>query len=130
MKKSMILFACACVCALVFALAAAAQDAPKLTGNWEMTFETPRGNMTQTWVLEQTGNAVKGTLKATRGDRTIESPVEGTVDGDKVTLNVTRETPNGDKRTMTYTGTVSGDTMKGTVKFGENDREWSAKRAK
>lgn len=130
MKKSMVVLACACLFALMFTFAAAAQTAPNVTGNWEMSFETPNGTRTSTWVLEQTGNTIKGTLKSQRGGNVVETPVEGTMDGDTVRLVVTRERPDGQKMTMTYAGTVSGDTMKGTIKMGENEREWTAKRAK
>ena len=60
-----------------------------------------------------------------RGD----TPVTGTVEGNKITITVTRTTPNGDV-TSTYTGTIDGDAMKGTVKMGQGDRNWSAMRSK
>ncbi len=125
MKRSMILLAALCVVGLAFSLVAAAQEPAKVAGNWEMSMEGPRGTMTQTLALEQDGKNLKGTLKGQRG----EAPVTGTLDGNKITFTVTRETPNG-TRTMEYTGTVDGDAMKGTVKFGQRDVEWTAKRAK
>jgi hypothetical protein len=58
-----------------------------------------------------------------------ESPIEGTVDGNKISFTIERETPNG-KMTMTYSATVDGDSMKGTVKIRDNEREWTAKKQK
>ncbi len=125
MKRSTMLLAAICVVALAFSLTLAAQEAAKVAGNWEMSMETPRGTMTQTLTLEQDGKNLKGTLKGQRG----ESPVEGTLDGNKINFTVKRETPNG-TRTIEYAGTVDGDAMMGTVKFGEREMEWTAKRSK
>ncbi len=125
MKGNMTLLAGICVFALAFALVAAAQEPAKVGGTWEMTIEGPQGTMTQTLTIEQNGGKIKGTLKGQRG----ESPVEGTVDGNKIDFTAKRQTPNGE-RIMQYTGTMDGDSIKGTVKFGPNDREWTAKRSK
>ncbi len=126
MKRSALILAVLCGLVLCLAVAAAAQDKDaNVAGTWEMSMQGPRGTMTQTLTLEQTGKDLKGTLKGMRG----ESPVEGTVDGNKINFTVKRQTPNGE-RTIPYTGTVDGDNIKGTVKFGENDVEWTAKRSK
>lgn len=110
---------------LVLSLVAVAQDAAKVGGTWEMTSQGRQGPMTSTLTIDQSGNKFKGTLKGRMG----ETPIEGTVDGNKIAFTIERDTPNG-KFTMNYTGTVDGDTMKGTVKMGENEREWSAKKQK
>jgi hypothetical protein len=124
MKKNAILLATLAIFAMAFALAAAAQDMAKVDGSWELTMEGPNGSFTQTLTIQQDGAKLKGTAKGQRG----ESPLEGTVDGNKIQFTITRHTPNGD-RAIEYNGTVSGDSIKGTVKFGENEREWTAKRA-
>src|SRR5262249_32803382 len=106
-------------------LPAAAEEPAKVAGKWEMSMEGPQGVMTQTLTIEQKDAAIKGTLKGPRGG----APFEGAVDGNKVSFKVKRETPVGE-RVMEYTAKVDGDSMKGTVKFGENEREWTAKRSK
>ncbi len=110
---------------ILLSLVAVAEDAAKVGGTWEMSMQGRQGTMTQTLTIDQSGNKFKGTLKGQRG----ETPIEGTVDGNKISFTVERETPNG-KFTMNYTGTVDGDNIKGTVKMGENDREWTAKKQK
>jgi predicted secreted protein len=126
MKKSTWVLAALCALALCLTVMAAAQEkGASVAGSWEMSMQGPQGTMTQTLTLEQTGKDIKGTLKGMRG----ESPVEGTIEGNKINFTVKRQTPNGE-RTIPYAGTVDGDNMKGTVKFGENEREWTAKRAK
>ena len=109
---------------LVLSLVAVAEDA-KVGGTWEMTSQGRQGPVTSTLTIDQTGNKFKGTLKGRMG----ETPIEGTVDGNKIAFTVERDTPNG-KFTMNYTGTVDGDNIKGTVKMGENEREWTAKKQK
>ena len=106
------------------AMALAAEEAANVAGNWEMSIETPRGTFTQTLKLEQDGNTLKGTLTGRRG----ESPVEGSVTGNKVSFTVKRETPNG-TFTIQYAGTVDGDSMKGTSHSERFDGEWTAKRS-
>jgi hypothetical protein len=129
MKRNAILTATfglfALVFGLAFARAAAAQDAAKVDGSWELTMKGPRGTIVETLMFQQDGNTLKGTAKGQRG----ESPLEGKVDGNKVHFSVHRTTPNGE-RIIEYNGMVDGDSMKGTAKFGENDREWTAARSK
>jgi hypothetical protein len=110
---------------LALSLVAVAEDAAKVGGTWEMTSQGRQGPMTSTLTIDQSGNKFKGTLKGQRG----ETPIEGTVDGNKISFTIERETPNG-KMTMNYTGTVDGDNMKGTVKVMDNEREWTAKKQK
>jgi len=124
MKKNVAVLGMLAVFALALALAAAAQDNAKVDGNWDLSINGPNGNFTQSLTIQQDGAKIKGTMKGRRGD----SPLEGTVDGAKIHFTITRDTPRG-SRTIEYTGTVSGDTMKGTVQFGDNQREWTAKRS-
>jgi hypothetical protein len=122
-------------CLLAFALAwglllalggsvLAAEEPAKVAGSWELTFEGPRGTRAQTLVIQQDGSKIKGTLTGQRG----EAPLEGSVDGNKISFTVTRETPNG-TFTIEYNGTVEGDSMKGTMHSQMFDGQWSAKRA-
>jgi hypothetical protein len=102
----------------------AADDAAKVAGTWEISTEGPNGTMTQTLNLQQDGGTIKGTISGRRG----ETPVTGTIDGNKVTFQAKREGQNGTFVTD-YTATVDGDTMKGKLhneRFGDHD--FTAKR--
>ncbi|HLY62374.1 MAG TPA: hypothetical protein VKV95_16660 [Terriglobia bacterium] len=101
----------------------AADEPSSVGGSWQMTVETPRGSMNQTLTFQQDGGALKGTISGTRGD----APLEGKVDGNKVSFTVKRETPNG-TFTLEYTGTVDGDSISGTVHSERFDGKWTAKR--
>lgn len=122
MKAKAILIASLFAMLLVTATLALAQA--KVDGNWEMSMQGRQGTMTQTLTLKTDGNKLTGTMKGQRG----ETPLEGTVDGNKITFTVTRQTPNGEFK-QTFNGTVDGDNIKGTVQMGENSRDWTAKRA-
>jgi len=118
-------FALACGVSLMWGGRAIAADEPaKVAGTWEMSVEGPRGTFTQTLTIQQEGSSIKGTLTGRRG----ESPLEGSVTGNKISFTVQRETPNG-TFTLEYAGTVDGDSMKGTVHSERFDGEWTAKRA-
>lgn len=125
MKRTSTIIAAVLAAMLLLSLIAVAEDPAKVGGTWEMSSQGRQGPMTSTLTIDQTGNKFKGTLKGQRG----ETPIEGTVDGNKIAFTIERETPNG-KMTMNYTGTVDGDSMKGTVKIMDNEREWTAKKQK
>ena len=101
----------------------AADEPAKVAGTWEMTFEGPRGTRTQTLTIQQDSSTIKGIVKGQRG----ESPLEGSVTGNKISFAVKRETPNG-TFTIEYTGTVDGNSMKGKSHSERFDGEWTAKR--
>jgi hypothetical protein len=124
MKRNCVSIAGLCLSLLVLAQVARAQDA-KVAGSWELSAPGRDGNvMTQTLTLQQDGTKLSGTLKGQRG----EAPVAGTISGNNISFSVTRSTPNGDMK-IDYTGTVSGDAMKGTYTVMGNSRDWSAKRS-
>jgi len=80
--------------------------------------------VTQTLTLQQDGSKRKGTLKGQRG----EAPVTGSISGNNISFSVTRTTPNGEMK-IDYTGTVSGEAMKGTLTVMANTVDWTAKRS-
>jgi hypothetical protein len=96
-----------------------------VSGTWEMTTQSPRGERTSEITIAQDGDKITVTMPGRRGRDPITA--EGTIDGNQIQWSVTRETPRG-TFTMTYAGTVDGDTMKGTVDRGGNTSEWSAKK--
>jgi hypothetical protein len=124
MKRKSILVAAVCFVVLSLAYAASAQDA-KVAGSWDLSAPGRDGNvMTQTLTLQQDGTKLTGTLKGARG----EAPVTGSISGSNITFSVTRTTPNGEMK-IDYTGTVSGDAMKGTLTVMGNNVDWTAKRS-
>jgi len=127
MKRNTYLFAFALACGVLLMWGGrviAAEEPAKVAGTWEMTSESPRGTRTQTLTIQQDGSTIKGTLKGQRG----ESPLEGSITGNKISFTVKRETPNG-TFTLEYSGTIDGDSMKGKVHSERFDGEWTAKRA-
>ena len=124
MKRNSILVAALCFVVLSLAQVASAQDA-KVAGAWDLSAPGRDGNvMTQTLTLQQDGTKLTGTMKGQRG----EAPVTGTISGNNISFSVTRTTPNGDIK-IDYTGTVSGDAMKGTLSVMGNTANWTAKRS-
>ena len=96
-----------------------------VTGDWEMTMVSPRGERTSTVHLEQDGEKITVTMEGRQGD---EITGEGTIQGNAIEWTISRSTPRGDM-TMTYEGTVDGDTMSGTVEVGDFGRfDWTAER--
>lgn len=118
------LFATA-VALLAFGATSAFAADVNVTGEWTMTVETQAGSGTPTFSLKQEGDAVTGQYKGQLG----EAPVTGTVSGNEVTLKYSINAQGADL-TVTYTGTVEGDTMKGKVSLGDfGDGTFTGKKA-
>jgi hypothetical protein len=112
--------------ALVFLLIglAGAYDGD-VTGDWEMTMVTPRAERTSTVHFEQDGEKITVTMEGRQGGEIIG---EGTIKGNEIEWTISRSTPRGDM-TMSYKGTVDGDSMSGTVELGDfGSFDWTAKR--
>jgi hypothetical protein len=120
MRKMMVLAAIVLTVSFVFAVAEV-----DVTGKWEITTVTPRGDRTNTVEFKQSGEDLVVTMQGRQGGTMT---AKGTVRGDRIDWSITRETPRGEFK-MDYSGTVSGDQMKGKVQFGQmGSGEWTAKR--
>jgi len=99
-------------------------EAADVSGKWEMTMSTPRGERTSDMSITQDGETITVVISGQRGD----AKGKGTVSGNDIKWTITRETPMGEL-TMDYTGTVDGATMAGKVQIGDmGSGEWSAKK--
>lgn len=102
----------------------AAPEAADVTGTWDMTVETQEGTAHPSITLKQEGEKIAGTYQGQMG----KSDLEGTIKGDDIKFSVTLKFQDV-TYTVTYTGTIDGDTMKGTARFGDaGSGTWSAKR--
>jgi polyisoprenoid-binding protein YceI len=106
---------------LVIAVAAVAADAPaNVAGTWTVDVSGGAGKTQQTIVLKQDGGTIAGTFKGPRQSGTVD----GTVDGKNIKFHVTARIP------LDYTGTVDGDSMKGTMSGRGQQGDWTATRSK
>ena len=96
------------------ASAAPSQDIKAdVTGTWLFQVETSVGSGTPTFVFKQEGEKLTGHYKGILG----ESNLTGTVKGNAITFSFNFNV-EGMQGTVTYTGTVEKDTMKGTASLG------------
>lgn len=93
-----------------------------VSGDWQFTMVTQRGEMNSDMTIVQEGSKITVTMTGRRGG---ESTGEGTISGDKIEWTISRSTPRGDF-TMTYKGTVEGNTMTGEIQRGDRTMEWKA----
>src|SRR3954466_11392484 len=100
------------------------------TGNWKSTMMLGKKSQEVTIKLKLEGDKLTGTIGGGQRDMAIS---DGTFKDDKVSFSVIRE-QKGEKLTQKYTGTISGDTIKGKVdtERGGKSRstDWEAKRQK
>jgi len=104
----------ATIAAAAFVSVGAVAADVNVTGTWTMAVETQAGTGNPTFTLKQEGATVTGQYKGQLG----EAPVTGTVKGNELTLNY-KVSAQGADLSVTYTGTVDGDTIKGKVSLGE-----------
>jgi hypothetical protein len=96
-----------------------------LSGTWEMTTQTPRGEMKSDLEIKQEGTKLTVTMKTQRGDITGE----GKIEGNKVEWTITRQTQRGEF-TTTYKGEIKDkDHMAGEAEMGQfGTIQWTAVR--
>jgi len=82
-------------------------------GTWTLTLQTPMGERTSTLTLSTAGGTLTGTQEA-EGNTTEIS--EGTASGDSVSWKVSITNPM--PLTLTFNGTVSGNTLNGNADTG------------
>jgi hypothetical protein len=122
--KRMLCALSALICALVLAVSATAQS-PDVTGDWDITINSPQGSRPAKASFKQEGEKLTGGLKRQGGDL----PLEGTVKGKEIKFKYTIKFQEQDL-VITMTGAVDGDTMKGDADFGGFAQgDWNAKRA-
>lgn len=121
MKKMCLLNLAALV--LFSAVILAGVQTANVSGEWELTLQTPRGEITLTTKFTQDGEKLAVTMEGPRGG---ESSGEGTIQGNAIQWSVTRSGPEGNSFTVTYKGTVEGNTMSGTAENPRGSVNWKA----
>lgn len=112
-------------------LVSTARGAEDPTGTWKWSTTFGDNTIESTLKVKLEGDKLTGTYI---GRNNTESPIsDGTFKDNMVKFNVVREF-NGNKFTIKYSGTLSGDTIKGKSEFERDgqaqSRDWEAKRQK
>jgi aspartate 1-decarboxylase len=84
-----------------------------LSGDWVLTVTSPNGTGERQVTFVQDGNTLSGEISSSRA----AGKLSGTVDDDVVTFVAVVQMDSGPFE-ITYTATVTGDEMEGTVDFG------------
>jgi D-glucosaminate-6-phosphate ammonia-lyase len=95
-----------------------------VSGTWELNVESPMGSRASDAVFTQTGATLGGKMVSSRG----EVPLTGSIEGEAIKFGINVNVQGQDLQ-IDYTGTVTGDTMSGTVVFGSfGDGKWTGKK--
>ena len=125
MKTILPLVFAACL-AVPVAAAAQAPAAADALGTWNASFNTQQGVIPATLKLEQSGDKITGSIASQEG----ESPVEAEVKDKSLTVWFNYNA-NGQSIPIEMTGTVDGDSAKGTMTAGGSPAgDWTATRSK
>ena len=112
-KLRVVLFATVAVLVAACSSAPPRPKAPDLTGEWVLTTESQMGSQDADMSIRQNGQALTGKLSSQLG--TVD--YTGTLNGNAVAFGFSMSLGGNDLR-LDYSGTVEGDTMKGTASFG------------
>ena len=125
LKRKSIVFAVSFFVCFMFVLAGPADVA----GKWNMKTEGRDGQERVSEIeIKQDGDTITVIMPGRRGGDPME--YEGTVEENKLTWEMTRETQRG-TFTITYTATVDGDKMEGEMSMGDRGgRPFTAERIK
>jgi hypothetical protein len=121
-KKIRNRFLLVCLPALMVTCSFAASNVknPALAGKWQLSWEARIGTESGTMLLEQSDSKLTGNY---RGH--ISAPtIEGTVAGNKVTLNLDFQRAH--PFTIIFTGTVDGDKMSGKFEIKDYPNGYDA----
>lgn len=89
------------------------KPAATMTGTWAIEAHHSAGTSTPTVTITQTGEKLTGKYVGSYG----EAPLTGTIKGADFTFTV--EIGTEQKVEVVYTGTLDGDTIKGSLTMGE-----------
>jgi len=120
-RKVLVVAAAIAACGLASSPAFAQQN---VTGAWQLTMSTPQGDNTVDVTFKQDGQNITGELTSPLGT----APFKGTIvqDAMKVVASVDMQ---GTPLELTFEAKVTGDTLAGTVKFGDfGDAPFTGKR--
>lgn len=100
------------------------EHVPSVSGTWVLTIESPVGRRDSETVFIQEGAKLSGRMLSSHG----EVPLTGTLNGDAIEFGIDLKVQGRDLR-IDYSGSVSGETMSGTVRFGAfADGTWTGRR--
>ncbi len=113
--------------ALLFvALGTVTAFAADVSGKWTASVQGRRGTQNITFNFTVDGSTLTGKITTERGDSDISN---GKVDGDTISFDQVLNF-NGNQRTISYKGTVDGDSIKFTRTMGDRPgTEFTATRA-
>ena len=109
---------------MIVALIGPCAFAAGLAGTWTLTSEGRQGTNTSELTVAATEDGHTGSLAGRRGTAELQSVA---VDGDSFSFTVTMETRMGNFD-LEYKGTVSGDTLTGTIETPMGDRPFKGTR--
>lgn len=114
------------VCLMSVGIAEEKSEPADVAGEWAITLTFVSGTGHHTAIIEQKGDKLSGNYKG----EFLEGPLSGTVKGKTIDFSGRLSYMRLGVR-FHFTGTIQGDTMKGTVEMDEYwTAKWIAKRKK
>jgi len=102
-------------------------ETPQLAeGSWDLSVRLPEGEVAMRLDLTQQGDQVSGSFSGDRGSGSIG---EGTVDGNRIRFSLAAQaSPSGEMSEWRFEGTITGNTMEGSVTSSLGTFDFSGRR--
>ena len=95
-----------------------------VTGTYKLTINTPMGTRTPTLILKEEGGALSGTFAGQMGTTEFSG---GTAEGNSVKFDVSISAM-GQEITLSFSGTIEGDSISGSVNTPRGASEFTGTR--
>ncbi len=127
MTKGRAIFGAVVLFAAATAAAVPQAKVPSVAGIWEMTVQSPQGDMTTDITFTQEKNTIQASMIGPQG---MELSGKGALKDNEIQWTFTISWSNGDF-VLTYKGKVEGEVMTGEVDTGDYGAfPWTAKKKK
>jgi len=108
--------------ALVLSQAASAQEATPVTGTWDVTISMHGQKVNEQWTIEPSGENLTATIKGPDGEMKVSCEQNG--------FNFRSDFKNSGGDVIKVRAGLGGDRMDGSIRIGDKEYLWFAKRTK
>jgi hypothetical protein len=122
MKKLARTFAILPILAVVVTQVASAQEPAPVNGTWDVTISMRGQKIAEQWTIEGTGDNLTATIKGPDGEMKVPCEQNG--------FNFRSDFKNSGGDVIKVRAGLGGDRMDGSIRIGDREFLWFAKRAK
>jgi hypothetical protein len=110
------------VLTLALAQLALSEDVVSVAGTWDVTVSMKGQKVAEQWTIQGTGDDLTATIKGPEGEKTVQCEQNG--------VNFRSDFKSSGGEVIKVRAGLGGDRMDGSIRIGDREYLWFAKRAK